>query len=165
MGFESFTRMAGYEKYVGRNEYPSDNDYDGTWGIYDGPFLQYFANETNVRIVIVYVKYISCCHIPSSVQCLLCIWLTNYLRLKLSADEIEDILHRRPPRKTCAPILWGRCGGKIVVEDDHTVRAIENVVRLHIPVTRFEISPIFVLAPSVVSRHEILEYGDELRFQ
>ncbi len=45
MGFESFTRMAGYDKYVGRNEYPADKDYDGTWGIYDGPFFQFYCQQ------------------------------------------------------------------------------------------------------------------------
>jgi phosphoglycerol transferase MdoB-like AlkP superfamily enzyme len=42
MGFESFSHMAGYEKYVGRNEY-GNKDYDGTWGIYDEPFFNYFC--------------------------------------------------------------------------------------------------------------------------
>lgn len=42
MGFDSFTKMAGYDKYVGRNEYPG-KDYDGDWGIYDEPFMQFFC--------------------------------------------------------------------------------------------------------------------------
>ncbi|MEI6577326.1 MAG: sulfatase-like hydrolase/transferase [Bacteroidota bacterium] len=43
MNFNDFTKMAGFENYYGRNEYNNDNDYDGQWGIYDEPFLQYFA--------------------------------------------------------------------------------------------------------------------------
>lgn len=45
MGFESFSHMAGYDKYVGRNEYPANKDYDGTWGIYDGPFFQFYCQQ------------------------------------------------------------------------------------------------------------------------
>ena len=40
-GFDEFSRRAGFSKYFGRIEYGDDNDYDGQWGIYDGPFLQY----------------------------------------------------------------------------------------------------------------------------
>jgi phosphoglycerol transferase MdoB-like AlkP superfamily enzyme len=43
MGFESFTQMAGFDRYIGRDEYNNDKDYDGSWGIYDEPFFQYYA--------------------------------------------------------------------------------------------------------------------------
>ena len=43
-GFDEFSRRAGFSKYFGRIEYGDDYDYDGQWGIYDGPFLQYVAN-------------------------------------------------------------------------------------------------------------------------
>ena len=42
-GFDEFSRRAGFSKYFGRIEYGDDSDYDGQWGIYDGPFLQYAA--------------------------------------------------------------------------------------------------------------------------
>ncbi len=45
MGFENFSRMAGYDKYIGRNEYPVASDYDGTWGIYDQPFFEFFCSK------------------------------------------------------------------------------------------------------------------------
>lgn len=47
MGFESFTLMSGFDKYVGRREYNNEDDYDGKWGIYDEPFFQFFAKELN----------------------------------------------------------------------------------------------------------------------
>ena len=47
MGFEAFTKVAGFDKYYGRSEYNNENDYDGKWGIYDEEFFQYFANELN----------------------------------------------------------------------------------------------------------------------
>ncbi len=46
-GFDEFSRRAGFSKYFGRIEYGDDSDYDGQWGIYDGPFLQYAANTLN----------------------------------------------------------------------------------------------------------------------
>lgn len=45
MGFDGFARSAGFQRYVGRNEYPVPEHYDGHWGIWDAPFLQFFADE------------------------------------------------------------------------------------------------------------------------
>ena len=47
MGYDQFSRRAGFKNYFGRIEYGDDADYDGSWGIYDGPFLQYAANALN----------------------------------------------------------------------------------------------------------------------
>ena len=43
MNFDGYASYAGFDNYYGRNEYHDDKDYDGTWGIYDEPFLQYVA--------------------------------------------------------------------------------------------------------------------------
>jgi len=43
MGFDAFTKIAGFQHYYGRNEYGKDGDFDGIWGIWDEPFFQYFA--------------------------------------------------------------------------------------------------------------------------
>jgi phosphoglycerol transferase MdoB-like AlkP superfamily enzyme len=45
MFFDSFTKSAGIQKYFGLTEYPHRGDHDGTWGIFDGPYLQYAAQE------------------------------------------------------------------------------------------------------------------------
>ena len=45
MGFDNYTRLSGIENYFGKNEYPNIEDYDGNWGVFDEPYLQYFANE------------------------------------------------------------------------------------------------------------------------
>ncbi len=46
MGFDGFARSAGFDRYVGLNEYPDqERDHDGHWGIRDRPFLQFWANE------------------------------------------------------------------------------------------------------------------------
>ena len=47
MGFDRFAHRAGFKNYFGRDEYGDDSDFDGQWGIYDGPFLQYAANALN----------------------------------------------------------------------------------------------------------------------
>ncbi len=43
MHFDAYARSAGFQTYYGRREYGNDADYDGHWGIYDGPFLRYVA--------------------------------------------------------------------------------------------------------------------------
>jgi len=45
MGFDSFSKMAGFDDYFGKNEYPGNSDFDGVWGIWDEPFLQFFASK------------------------------------------------------------------------------------------------------------------------
>jgi len=49
MGFDRFSQRAGFKNYFGRIEYDDDDDFDGQWGIYDGPFLQY-ATQALTRI-------------------------------------------------------------------------------------------------------------------
>ncbi len=47
MGFDAFCGSAGFDAYYGRNEYANDKDYDGEWGIWDEPFLQFMASKLN----------------------------------------------------------------------------------------------------------------------
>jgi len=47
MGFDAFTKIAGFKYYFGKNEYGKEDGFDGVWGIWDEPFFQYFANELN----------------------------------------------------------------------------------------------------------------------
>ena len=47
MGFDAFAKIAGFQNYVGKNEYADDSGFDGVWGIWDEPFFQFFANEMN----------------------------------------------------------------------------------------------------------------------
>ena len=44
MGFDSFCRKAGFQKYVGLGEYNNLSDYDGNWGIYDEEFFGFYAD-------------------------------------------------------------------------------------------------------------------------
>lgn len=49
MGFQAFAKATGFQEYYGMDEYcasPDHNgkdDFDGTWAIWDEPFLQYYA--------------------------------------------------------------------------------------------------------------------------
>jgi phosphoglycerol transferase MdoB-like AlkP superfamily enzyme len=45
MNFDGFASLAGFDNYFGRNEYNNDNDFDGKWGIFDEPFLQFFSKK------------------------------------------------------------------------------------------------------------------------
>ena len=44
MGFQAYARSAGFDHYYGMDEFGDKSQYDGTWAIWDEPFLQYFAN-------------------------------------------------------------------------------------------------------------------------
>ena len=47
MGFDSFTKMAGFDDYIGLNQYPDKADFDGIWGVWDEPFFKFFAAKLN----------------------------------------------------------------------------------------------------------------------
>ena len=48
MGFDNFTKLAGYSNYFGKKEYdgPSE-DYDGHWGIFDDRFFSFMIRKIN----------------------------------------------------------------------------------------------------------------------
>lgn len=49
MGFQAFARTSGFGSYYGRTEFgedqrfDGDKDFDGTWAIWDEPFMQFYA--------------------------------------------------------------------------------------------------------------------------
>ena len=53
MGFQALSRATGYKQYLGRTEFNQDKhfngdkDFDGTWAIWDEPFLQFMASKLN----------------------------------------------------------------------------------------------------------------------
>jgi len=47
MNFDSYAHHVGYQYYFGRDEYNNKEDFDGFWGIYDEPFLQYTVKKMN----------------------------------------------------------------------------------------------------------------------
>tara|TARA_B100000686_G_scaffold355370_1_gene473742 strand:- start:1527 stop:3398 length:1872 start_codon:yes stop_codon:yes gene_type:complete len=44
MGFLGFSKTLGFNNYYGKDEYNNDDDFDGYWGIWDEPFLNYTKN-------------------------------------------------------------------------------------------------------------------------
>jgi phosphoglycerol transferase MdoB-like AlkP superfamily enzyme len=47
MGFQAYAKAAGFQDYFGMTEYGNDKDFDGTWGIWDEEFLQFYAKKMN----------------------------------------------------------------------------------------------------------------------
>lgn len=53
MGFQAFARTTGFKSYLGREEFDADKrfngdkDFDGTWAIWDEPFLQFYCAKMN----------------------------------------------------------------------------------------------------------------------
>ncbi|MBQ1676366.1 MAG: LTA synthase family protein, partial [Bacteroidaceae bacterium] len=51
MGFEAFAKATGFSEYYGRTEFDNDPNYkgekefDGNWGIWDEPFMQFYCDE------------------------------------------------------------------------------------------------------------------------
>lgn len=49
MGFLGFANTLGFDKYYGRTEFNNDNEFDGSWGIWDEPFLQYMKSVLDTQ--------------------------------------------------------------------------------------------------------------------
>lgn len=47
MGFSAYMQLAGVKHYYGKDEYNNDADFDGIWGIWDEPFMQFMASKLN----------------------------------------------------------------------------------------------------------------------
>ena len=47
MGFDSFSKVAGFNDYFGLDQYPYKTDFDGMWGVWDEPFFKFFADKMN----------------------------------------------------------------------------------------------------------------------
>lgn len=45
MAFDSYTTSHGFQKYFGRKEFGDDKHHDGTWGIYDEEFFQFWIKQ------------------------------------------------------------------------------------------------------------------------
>jgi phosphoglycerol transferase MdoB-like AlkP superfamily enzyme len=46
MSFDSYALSHGIEQYFGREDYPDyKKDFDGNWGVFDGPFLGFFLEK------------------------------------------------------------------------------------------------------------------------
>jgi phosphoglycerol transferase MdoB-like AlkP superfamily enzyme len=50
MSFDLFAANAGFQHYLGRDEYANEKDYDGNWGIWDEPFLQFALKDMSQNV-------------------------------------------------------------------------------------------------------------------
>ena len=49
MGFLGYANILGFDHYYGKNEYNNDDDFDGVWGIWDEPFLQFMKKTLDKK--------------------------------------------------------------------------------------------------------------------
>lgn len=49
MGFLGFSNILGIDNYYGRTEFNNDSEFDGYWGIWDEPFLQYMKKTLDTK--------------------------------------------------------------------------------------------------------------------
>jgi len=49
MGFLGFANILGIDHYFGMEAYDNDTDFDGSWGIWDEPFLQYMNTTLSTQ--------------------------------------------------------------------------------------------------------------------
>lgn len=49
MYFDAISAMAGFDDYYPFERYPNTEDFDGHWGIYDEPFLQFMIQQLNTH--------------------------------------------------------------------------------------------------------------------
>ena len=49
MGFLGFGNILGFDHYYGRTEYGNDDDFDGTWGIWDEKFLEFTKRVLDIK--------------------------------------------------------------------------------------------------------------------
>ena len=71
MGFEAFAKATGFQTYYGRTEFEADPRYggaeafDGTWAIWDEPFLQFYAEKmTEMRQPFITTVFTASSHHP-----------------------------------------------------------------------------------------------------
>jgi phosphoglycerol transferase MdoB-like AlkP superfamily enzyme len=49
MGFLGFGNILGFDHYYGRTEFNNDKEFDGSWGIWDEPFLQFMKQTIDKK--------------------------------------------------------------------------------------------------------------------
>ncbi|TDU39685.1 phosphoglycerol transferase MdoB-like AlkP superfamily enzyme [Gelidibacter sediminis] len=49
MGFLGFSNILGFDHYYGMEDYGHDDDYDGSWGIWDEPFMQFMKTTLDKK--------------------------------------------------------------------------------------------------------------------
>lgn len=131
MGFMAYAKASGFEQYYGKEEYEASplyrgkDDFDGTWAIWDEPFLQYYAKcMNNMKEPFVTAVFTASSHHPFNIPTeykerftaggdpfLKCVQYTDH-----ALKQFFDFAERQP---------WYR-NTLFVITADHTNHSIEE---------------------------------------
>ena len=155
MGFQAFAHATGFQRYYGRTEYNQDpkrngdEDFDGTWAIFDEEFLQFFADRmTEMQQPFMTAVFTASSHTPYSMP-------ERYKNVFPKGEEAlqESIAYSDHALKlffeTARKKAWIK-NTLFVITADHTSRQIDPFYKTSLG---YYTVPIILYAPGDESLH------------
>ena len=155
MGFQAFAHATGFQRYYGRTEYNQDpkrngdEDFDGTWAIFDEEFLQFFADRmTEMQQPFMTAVFTASSHTPYSMP-------ERYKNVVPKGEEAlqESIAYSDHALKlffeTARKKAWFK-NTLFVITADHTSRQIDPFYKTSLG---YYTVPIILYAPGDESLH------------
>ena len=155
MGFQAFAHATGFQHYYGRTEYNQDpkrngdEDFDGTWAIFDEEFLQFFADRmTEMQQPFMTAVFTASSHTPYSMP-------ERYKNVFPKGEEAlqESIAYSDHALKlffeTARKKAWFK-NTLFVITADHTSRQIDPFYKTSLG---YYTVPIILYAPGDESLH------------
>ena len=155
MGFHAFAHATGFQRYYGRTEYNQDpkrngdEDFDGTWAIFDEEFLQFFADRmTEMQQPFMTAVFTASSHTPYSMP-------ERYKNVFPKGEEAlqESIAYSDHALKlffeTARKKAWFK-NTLFVITADHTSRQIDPFYKTSLG---YYTVPIILYAPGDESLH------------
>ena len=155
MGFQAFAHATGFQRYYGRTEYNQDpkrngdEDFDGTWAIFDEEFLQFFADRmTEMQQPFMTAVFTASSHTPYSMP-------ERYKNVFPTGEEAlqESIAYSDHALKlffeTARKKAWFK-NTLFVITADHTSRQIDPFYKTSLG---YYTVPIILYAPGDESLH------------
>lgn len=155
MGFQAFAHATGFQRYYGRTEYNQDpkrngdEDFDGTWAIFDEEFLQFFADRmTEMQQPFMTAVFTASSHTPYSMP-------ERYKNVFPKGEEAlqESIAYSDHALKlffeTARKKTWFK-NTLFVITADHTSRQIDPFYKTSLG---YYTVPIILYAPGDESLH------------
>ena len=155
MGFQAFAHATGFQRYYGRTEYNQDpkrngdEDFDGTWAIFDEEFLQFFADRmTEMQQPFMTAVFTASSHTPYSMP-------ERYKNVFPKGEEAlqESIAYSDHALKlffeTARKKAWFK-NTLFVITADHTSRQIDPFYKTSLG---YYTVPIILYAPGDESLH------------
>ena len=153
MGFQAFAHATGFQRYYGRTEYNQDpkrngdEDFDGTWAIFDEEFLQFFADRmTEMQQPFMTAVFTASSHTPYSMP-------ERYKNVFPKGEEAlqESIAYSDHALKlffeTARKKAWFK-NTLFVITADHTSRQIDPFYKTSLG---YYTVPIILYMPTVLS--------------